>query len=499
MLLTSAASAAGVNVTGAWEVTRTCITGQCAGTSVHYVFSLAQMQGSSNVSGTISRGSESGATVTGSVSGNSMTLTARSPNGYEATGNVTITPEGKSWSGGYTDNRSSTGSISATLLGEPAPSTPAGLEATATAVSCTYVVAQIADTCTATVGDATGKGVTPTGTVTFTGSPGSSFLGSSACTLAQTSGGVGVASCSIQFTAPESLTPEIKASYPGDAQHGPSVASTNYLFAAPGNSVEAPTIPKYVLSSLEVEVSNPVAGSTLGTTATLTEGSIAQCAAPGASSSSARASTLSKRHPFKLPHSLSARSVIRNARAGRVDVRVHFTPKALRRAFPHARTLQLLVIVTIKPPHGHSIQVARREVVKLRVSHGRARLSTAHLAASSSPIAVASAVRSYSGKGPCTGEEFTLTVEPAPNEPAPRKATLTGKYQATCTDGVQRLLAFTVDLAEISGGGVPLFKGRGTSTAAEAAAGPRAAIVGKGGTEFGGGVTCTGEFQVILH
>lgn len=508
-------SAAAPNVTGAWAVTRTCVTGFCAGQTYQYTFNLAQAEGSSTVTGSVGGSYEAGATITGIVSGNSMTLTARSASGYEATGTVTINPEGNSFSGGYSDNKGSTGSITGTRNSETASlKNSPNLENTRTEVACDYLFAQLGDTCTATVGDATGKGVTPTGKVSFLSKTGGKFAGGSSCTLAQSSEGVGVASCSIEFSAPESLVPEIEARYEGDAQHNPSVGSTKYIFASVGSSVESPTIQKFNPQTLSIAVDNPVAGSTLSAFATLTEDLAdgAQCSADDASTANASA-VASIAKTIKLPNrkppasrsALTVQSVKRGAAAGEVPLQLHFSLAALRRRFPHTSKLQLIVLVSIKPPSGQSIEVYQHAIVTLRVSHGKVSIGKLQRAKTSALAYAAGPIRTYRGKGPCQ-EEFTLEVNVPSNVNEHWKATLkVMNLQADACKGMQpQKLNFSLTLDEVgaAAGGEPLLKGEssdGTSVAAAELSGTWAALEGGSKVEFGGGATCLGTFKVIIH
>ncbi len=507
------ASAGTINVTGVWEVTRTCVSGHCAGHTFQYTFTLAQAEGSSVVSGSITGGAEQGATLAGNVSGNSMSLTARSKSGYEAKAVVTIQPEGNSWSGGYTDSAGSTGSITGTRKSEASEKGSSGLESTHTEVACDYFFAQLSDTCTATVGDATGKGVTPTGKVSFLSKTGGTFGGGSACTLTQTSGGVGVASCSIEFSAPESLTPELEAKYEGDAQHNPSSASTKFILASVGSSIEAPTIQKFNPETLKIAVDNTVSGSTLTAYATLTEelANGAQCSAeePSASASAlaatARKVKLPNRKQPSLPRAITVQSVKHKAPAGEVPLQLHFNAGALRRRFPHTSKLQLIVLVNIKPPSGHSIEVYQHATVTLRVSHGKITIGKLQSAHSSALAHASGTMRTYAGKGPCK-ENFTLEVDVPSNVSEHWKATLKvmGLQADSCKNMQPQRVNFTLTLSEsgVAPGGEPILKGEatdGTSVAAAELSGTWAALEGASKVEFGGGTGCVGVFKVIIH
>ena len=84
-----------------------------------------------------------------------------------------------------------------------ADSGPSGADPrpTKTQVMCTYVVLTAADTCTATVADATGGGKVPTGKVSFTSANGGAFQGST-CTLVKANLST-VSSCAVQFIPPK--------------------------------------------------------------------------------------------------------------------------------------------------------------------------------------------------------------------------------------------------------------------------------------------------------
>ncbi len=111
------------------------------------------------------------------------------------------------------------------------PPPPPPPHPTVTQVICNLVIATATDTCTATVGDASGSSPTnPTGAVSFTSSTGGTFIAGAACTLVPTPMSGNTSSCSVQFLPPTtaSLLPGITAAYGGDAKHAASAGSTHY-------------------------------------------------------------------------------------------------------------------------------------------------------------------------------------------------------------------------------------------------------------------------------
>lgn len=97
-----------------------------------------------------------------------------------------------------------------------------GLDPTSTSLACRprVVMTGRATWCTATVADTASSGPsTPTGTVSFTASPGTAAFGNSGSCDLQPSGRSGVASCSLTFTPSARGHYTVTVSYAGDSAH----------------------------------------------------------------------------------------------------------------------------------------------------------------------------------------------------------------------------------------------------------------------------------------
>ncbi|HEV3309437.1 MAG TPA: IPT/TIG domain-containing protein, partial [Chloroflexota bacterium] len=103
------ASAASLNVTGTWKESYHCLAGWCAGSDFPNTIVLSQKTGSSAVTGS----DAGGATIKGTLSGHSLTITGTQP-GYSSTLKVTISQDGKSWKGTGSDSRGTSGTTTAT-------------------------------------------------------------------------------------------------------------------------------------------------------------------------------------------------------------------------------------------------------------------------------------------------------------------------------------------------------------------------------------------------
>jgi hypothetical protein len=218
MALAAVAPAAAVNVTGTWQAVYHCMSGSCAGQSKPDTFVLTQAPGSSTVTGT----GQNGATVSGTLSGNVLTINGKNPNGHTATATVTISADGQSFSGSYQDDKGTSGTISATREGAARTEEAARL-ASATQVLCNLQVALANFTCAVEVGDASTQSPAkvPTGSVKLT-APSGAFVPLDSCTLVPTPGSPNVSSCSVTYVPPFAGVPTgsaapVTAAYSGDS------------------------------------------------------------------------------------------------------------------------------------------------------------------------------------------------------------------------------------------------------------------------------------------
>ncbi len=345
---------------------------------------------------------------------------------------------------------STTTSTSSSSTTTQTTSTGASLDPTATAVQCDFYVASANDICTATVGDSTGNGSTPTGQVGFSGDR------TGACSLQATPSSPGVANCSITVTGSETNFLNITAAYAGDATHAASTGSTQFLTAAPGNGVFNPTIETFNPQTLTFTEDNPVSGSTLTGQATLTgDGTAADdgqsCPAPESSSDAA---AMTARRVARATPTITVSHTIRRARKGRVAFALKFNVAELRKLFPGTHTLTLAVTVTITPPHGLRHTFLVLDHLTLRApAHGRLTItrvgpdlgSGSHAAAARErPAAEPRATGgetdlSFSGTLPngCGTLKLTVTIPPPTdaNRLADTTATVTGHVSYTkCGD-----------------------------------------------------------------
>jgi hypothetical protein len=231
-LLPGSGLAAGeVNATGTWQGIYHCTSGSCAGQEKAGVFVLQQAAGSSAVSGTISVAGGGEGSVTGSLSGNTLTLEGKGEKGYVAQGVETISPDGLSFSGSYSDSAGTSGTLTASRPSLPVfETTPGALRPSAIQVLCNYEVAPANFTCTAQVGDASAAtpAKVPTGTVAFSAPSG--VFAPSTCTLVATAGSSNVASCAVTWTpatkVPTGTPAPVTGAYSGDGTFAPSAAKS---------------------------------------------------------------------------------------------------------------------------------------------------------------------------------------------------------------------------------------------------------------------------------
>ncbi len=111
--LGGSSAAASLNVTGVWNSTYECQVG-CPGSSFPDAITLKQASGSTTVTGT----DQSSATLAGTLSGNTLTLTL-TEGSYTANFTVTISAGGNTWSGPLKDSNGTSGTDTATLQGPP--------------------------------------------------------------------------------------------------------------------------------------------------------------------------------------------------------------------------------------------------------------------------------------------------------------------------------------------------------------------------------------------
>jgi hypothetical protein len=229
---TAPAVAAELNVTGTWQGSYNCESGKCAGQQKSGVFILSQAAGSSAVTGTLNVAGGGQGSVTGTLSGSTLTLQGTGENGYTAKGVETISADGLSWSGSYEDSAGTKGTLTASRPSLPVfETTPGALRRSAIQVLCNYEVAPANFTCTAQVGDASGASPAkiPTGTVAFTAASGS-FSPAASCGLVATPGSPNVASCSVTYTPaakiPAGTPAPVTGGYSGDSVFAASAAKS---------------------------------------------------------------------------------------------------------------------------------------------------------------------------------------------------------------------------------------------------------------------------------
>jgi hypothetical protein len=228
---TAGVAAAEANATGTWQGIYHCAAGPCAGQEKSGVFVLQQAAGSSTVTGTLNVAGGGEGSVTGTLSGNSLTLEGKGERGYTAHGVETISPDGLSFTGSYSDNAGTSGTLTASRPSLPVfESTPGALRPSAIQVLCDYEVAPANFTCTAQVGDAStaAPAKVPTGTVSFSAPSG--VFTASTCTLVATPGSPNVASCAVTWTpaakVPTGTPAPVTGAYSGDSVFAPSAAKS---------------------------------------------------------------------------------------------------------------------------------------------------------------------------------------------------------------------------------------------------------------------------------
>ena len=381
------ATADGGAISGTWG----CCGSGGAGTQVWGIIESA----SGSVSGTgYTPEGAIFATITGSVSGSNVTIvtTYTIDVGYVATFTGTVSADGTTMSGNWSSNENQTGTWTATLASATGTTTTGttmtgtttatpGRRASVTQVICTYSFADDTDVCSATVGDATGQAAQPTGTVNFTSTvPGTTFSGDGSCTLAIQAGDVGVTSCSVSYEGTETQSLQATASYLGDGTFARSTGSTQFLLAGAGSNGYAPTIQSFDPPTLNTTVNIPTGGATVtvggDVTSNLSEGAACEAAPDQGESADvvvpAAADAFVARAKSESP-SVRVVLVRRYTHGGRVHLALRFKARALDRAFRHTTRVQVIVMVTIRPPAGGAMTLYRRETLTLgrrRGAHG---------------------------------------------------------------------------------------------------------------------------------
>ena len=238
-VVSSAAGAGPISPVGSWSAVAHCDRGWCAGQD----FPRTQVFDSWDPA----TGAVKGPDITGTFDGSVLKTTASS-SGYKSYVTATMSADGNTLSGTWTDSHNVGGTDKSTRVGVAPTSVPATAPATPSPVpskrlgsrpSATWVICNRDMTkpatavfgCNVFVFDASGEAVsrTPTGVVSWTATAGGFSGGSSAsCTLLVVN--VGAAGCSVAFSAsndavPIETAPPVSASYAGDATFEPSTGS----------------------------------------------------------------------------------------------------------------------------------------------------------------------------------------------------------------------------------------------------------------------------------
>ena len=203
----SSSADSSLNVSGTWRSVYHCRTGGCAGHDFPAgPFKLFQAAGSSTVT------SDDGVS-TGTLVGHTLNLHGGSSGGYSYTSTLTISADGRSWTGTLRDSNGTSGTDTGVRISKPRP--------TATTLRCTAVRPPgKTSTCSAVVA-VTGAQASddgslppPTGVVDFASADGS-FGAGDGCTLAPLTSTS--SACLTTFT-PASLTgfPSLGGYYAGD-------------------------------------------------------------------------------------------------------------------------------------------------------------------------------------------------------------------------------------------------------------------------------------------
>jgi hypothetical protein len=96
------------NLTGTWSAVYHCEVGSCAGGEFPATDTLSQEEGSNKVTG-----SNEGESISGTLTGDTLEFHS-STGGYEANATLTVSADGRSWSGPLHDNNGTSGTYTAT-------------------------------------------------------------------------------------------------------------------------------------------------------------------------------------------------------------------------------------------------------------------------------------------------------------------------------------------------------------------------------------------------
>jgi hypothetical protein len=239
---------------------------------------------------------------------------------------------------------------------DPSPQPAPQRSPTALRVTCTYFFATDLDVCTATVGDATGAGLTPTGMVVFTGER------TGQCQLQATALSPGVASCSIVVPGTTSFL-KVTGTYQGDATHAESAGSTQFFFAPPGTGLYNQTIQRFKPNVVNVTNTNTDQGATVKGQVTLTDGVGTDCSNPPTGEASTAVAAVRRAAIVK---TLRSTSTLRNVPRGKFQMRVKLDPVRARKLFRTNQTLTLIVKVTVQPRRGKARSVTTLQRVRVR-------------------------------------------------------------------------------------------------------------------------------------
>jgi hypothetical protein len=362
-------------------------------------------------------------------------------------------------------------------------------------VFCNYIVASETDTCTATVADATGGGRIPTGTVKFTSANGGAFMFGDTCTLKKTELST-VSSCTIEGFKPAKGKPiAVSGSYSGDSGLLPSGGATQFLMAAPGNGAYLQTIKPFEgfgapngphKPTVTITIKNPVGGATAAAAASLSaNGSICNSGMGGAGASSSllagsaladaptsvvavvsakgKAKGKGKRPKrnaavpglkYKKPKAvkridaLVVTKVKRNAKAGKVTLKLKFDKRKLAKKLGKRKRLKLVVRLTLSFKKGqpgvvYRVVTLKRakgggfKVVKVKAKGGKGKAKKAAAVSLARPVAgsaqAAAKVYQWTGSNDCN--QLTVAAQFDQGEGQPPAVGFQWIGQMVCLDG----------------------------------------------------------------
>lgn len=361
----------------------------------------------------------------GTVSSDGETMS-----GTWSTGGYVAAATGSTW---VAHRKSST--TPTTTTPTTTPTTPA-LPPTALRVMCNYYFATDQDVCTATVGDATGAGLTPTGMVVFSGDR------SGQCQLQATQLSPGVASCSITVTGTTSFL-KVTGTYQGDATHAGSTGSTQWFMAPPGTGLYDQTIQRFKPNTIDLFNTNPSPGATVKGQVALTDGVGESCdgkpaAKPSWASAAARRTAAVA--------TLRASATLRNVRRGKFRLRVRLDAAKARKLFRPNQTLMLISKVTVRPRRGKARSVTTLRRVRLKFTKHSVMVVGATAAQAEKPKCFPSVTLNFTGSRGATGVggrgsgwfgtlNMTIVIPagvPGPDRDVATVATLSGSITLYC-------------------------------------------------------------------